>query len=444
MRRLRGVLALLPALAAALAPAAAAAEESAGSSAAGSCWSLHLQQTVVAQHHFSFQAPYSGANSLRPEAESKLSVTATLFLGARLWKGASLYFDPELSGGEGFSGVTGLAAFPNGEIYRVGQTKPTVVVARLYWQQAFGLGGDDESMADQPNQVSERLDARRLTFRLGRFSLTDFFDDNRYSHDPRGQFLSWALLGNGAWDYAADTRGYTWGLAGEYRQPGWALRAAGVLVPTEANGLALDTRIAQAHSWNLEAEHDHRLRGRPGALRLIVYRNLARMGNYREAIALDPSAPDVVATRRYGRDKNGVGLNLEQELADDAGAFLRLGWNDGRNETWAFTEIDRTATLGLSWSGRAWGRGGDRLAAALIVNGLSADHRDYLAHGGYGFIIGDGALRYGLETVVEAYYSLKLPRGVTLTADAQRVWSPAYNRDRGPVNVIGLRFHAEQ
>ena len=427
-----------------LSAAAAGAGEGGPAADGASWWSLHFQQTVVEQYHGAFRAAYSGENSLRPESESKLSVTATLFLGARLWKGASLYFDPELSGGEGFSGVRGVAAFPNGEIYRVDETRPTVTVARAYYEQAFGLGGESEAVADQPNQVSQRLDAQRLTFRLGRFSLTDFFDDNRYAHDPRGQFLSWALLGNGAWDYAADTRGYTWGLAAEYRRLGWALRAAAVLVPKEANGLALDTRIAQAHALNLEAEHGHRLRDRPGALRLIVYRNVARMGSYREALALDPSAPDVVATRRDGRDKNGVGLNLEQELADDAGVFLRLGWNDGRNETWAFTEIDRTATLGLAWSGRAWGRASDRVAAAFIANGLSSDHRDYLGHGGYGFIVGDGALRYRSEQVLEAYYSVSLPHGISLTADVQRVWNPAYNRDRGPVNVTGLRFHLEQ
>jgi high affinity Mn2+ porin len=440
-RTAAGALALGLALSSA---AAADAGEDGSAADSDSWWSLHFQQTVVEQHHGAFPAAYSGQNSLLSQPESKLSVTATLFLGARLWTGASLYFDPELSGGEGFSGVTGVAAFPNGEIYRVGETKPTVTVARLYYQQAFSLGGGSEAIADEANQVSERLDAQRLTLRAGRFSLTDFFDDNHYAHDPRGQFLSWALLGNGAWDYAADTRGYTWGLAADYRRPGWALRAAAVLVPKEANGLELDTRVAQAHALNLEAERGHRLRDRPGALRLIVYRNVARMGSYREALALDPASPDVVATRRDGRDKNGVGLNLEQELADDAGVFLRLGGNDGRNETWAFTEIDRTATLGVSWGGRTWGRTGDRVAAAFIANGLSSDHRDYLGHGGYGFIIGDGALRYGSEQVLEFYYSVSLPRGMTLTGDVQRVWNPAYNRDRGPVNVLGLRFHLEQ
>ena len=404
-------------------------------------WSLHSQVTVVSQHHGSFPAPYSGLNSLEATPETKDSVTATIFAGARLWRGAELYFNPELSAGEGFSGVTGLAGFPNGEIYRVGVTKPTVVVARAYLQQTFGLGGEREAIEDEPNRLAGKIPLHRLVLRFGKFGLTDFFDDNRFSHDSREQFLNWALLGNGAWDYAADTRGYTWGLVGEYLERGWAVRGAAVLVPTEANGMHLDTRIADAHSFNLEGERRYRLDGRPGAVRLILYRNVARMGNYREAIEASPVAPDVASTRRYGRDKNGVGLNLEQEVADGAGVFLRLGWNDGRNETWAFTEIDRTATLGTSWSGRAWGRGKDRVAAALIVNGLSPDHRNYLAAGGYGFIIGDGRLRYGPETILETYYDLALPRGLSVTGDYQHVAHPAYNRDRGPVDVVGLRVH---
>jgi len=432
----------LAAVVALLLPSSAGAE-AASDQATQDWWTLHFQQTVVAQHHGRFHALYTGENSLLPEAESKLSITATLLLGARLWRGATAYVDPELSGGEGFSGVTGVAAFPNGEIYRVGVTRPTVVLARGYLQQSFGLGGEEEAVPDGANQVAESLAAERLTFRLGKFSLTDFFDDNRFAHDPRTQFLSWALLGNGAWDYAADTRGYTWGVTGEYRRLPWTLRAALVLVPTEPNGMHLDTRLGKARSWNVEAVHAYQAFGRPGTARLIGYRNIARMGSYREAVELSPVDPTLEPTRQDGRDKNGIGLNLEQEVADDAGVFLRLGWNDGRHETWAFTEIDRTATIGVSWGGRVWGRPEDRAAAALIVNGLSADHRDYLARGGLGFIIGDGALRYGTERVLEAYYAARLPRGFTLTGDFQRIANPAYNRDRGPVSVVGLRLHLE-
>jgi high affinity Mn2+ porin len=422
-------------------PTPLAAQEAEAGPSGPAWWSLHFQQTVVSQHHGSFPAAYSGRNSLRPGPETSTSITATLFAGARLWRGAGLYFNPELSGGDGLSNVSGVAGFPNGETYRVGQSRPTVVVGRIFVEQVFGFGEATEAVSDEANQLPGRRARRRLTFRLGKFSLTDFFDDNRYSHDPRGQFLNWALMGNGAWDYAADTRGYTWGVTGEFQAQDWAVRAAAVMVPVEANGLQLDTRIADAHALNVEVERGYRLAGRPGVARVMLYRNLARMGSYREAIVARPVAPDLVPTRRYGRDKNGLGLNLEQELGAAVGVFLRAGWNDGRNETWAFTEIDRALTLGASAKGTAWHRAGDRLAGALILSGLSGDHRGFLAAGGYGFIIGDGALRYGCERILEAYYSLALPRGLSVTGDVQRIVNPAYNRDRGPVNVAGVRVH---
>jgi high affinity Mn2+ porin len=378
-----------------------------------------------------------------PTSESKTSVTATIWAGVRLWKGAEFYTSPELSGGDGLSRTSGIAGFPNGEVYRIGNAAPIVVAARLYLQQTFGFGEEAEPVADAPDQLPGRYPVRRLVLKFGKFSLTDSFDDNRFSHDPRGQFLNWALMDNGAWDYAADTRGYTWGVHAEYQERGWALRAAAVLVPVEANQLKLDTRIHEAHAWNLEGERRYRLFGHPGAARLFLYRNLARMGNYREALALSPTAPDITQTRKYGRDKNGAGIGLEQEVAAEGGLFLRLGWSDGRNETWAFTEIDRTASLGALWSGKAWGRKKDSVGGALVINGLSRDHRDYLAAGGYGFIIGDGALRYGPEMIVEAFYNLQLPHGLSLAGDYQHVVNPAYNQDRGPVDVVGFRAHLE-
>jgi high affinity Mn2+ porin len=406
-------------------------------------WNFHFQQTVVTEHHGSFPAAYSGQNSLRPERESKTSVTATMWAGVRLWRGAELYTSPELSGGDGLSGTSGIAGFPNGEVYRIGNPSPVVVVARLYLQQTFGFGEETEPVADAPDQLPGRYRVRRLALKLGKFSLTDSFDDNRFSHDPRRQFLNWALMDNGAWDYAADTRGYTWGVQVEYNERDWAGRVAAVLVPVEANQLKLDTRIHDAHAWNVEGERRYRLFERPGAARLFLYRNVARMGNYRDALAESPTAPDITQTRRYGRDKNGAGIGLEQEVAEEAGLFTRLGWSDGRNETWAFTEIDRTASLGVLWSGKKWGRRKDSVGGAMVINRLSRDHRDYLAAGGYGFIIGDGALRYGSEVIFEAFYNLQLPRGLTVAGDYQHVVNPAYNRDRGPVDIIGVRAHLE-
>jgi high affinity Mn2+ porin len=406
-------------------------------------WNFHFQQTIVIQHHGSFSAAYSGQNSLIPTPESKTSVTATIWAGAKLWKGAELYTSPELSGGDGLSHTSGIAGFPNGEVYRIGNPAPVVVMARLYLQQTFGFGEETEPVADAPDQLPGRYPVRRLVVKFGKFSLADSFDDNRFSHDPRAQFLNWALMDNGAWDYAADTRGYTWGVHAEYQERGWALRAAAVLVPVVANQLQLDLRIHDAHAWNFEGERKYSLFGHPGTTRLFLYRNLARMGNYREALALSPTSPDITQTRRYGRDKNGAGIGVEQEVAEDAGLFMRVGWSDGKNETWAFTEIDRTASLGALWGGKAWGRKKDSVGGALVVNGLSQDHRDYLAAGGYGFIIGDGALRYGSEMILEAFYNLQLPHGLSLSGDYQHVVNPAYNQDRGPVDVVGFRAHLE-
>jgi len=406
-------------------------------------WSIHFQQTVVTQWHPPFAAPYSGTNSLVSRSEVKTSLTSTLFLGVRLGRGSELYVDPEMSGGQGFSNTTGIAGFPNGEIYRVANPTPKVYLARLYLKQTFGLGGPDEACGGGPNQVAGTIPARRLTFVVGRFSLTDFLNDNAYSHDPRTQFLNWALVSAGAWDYAADTRGYTWGILTEYAGPLGAARLAAVLEPTKANGMELDTHITKAYSLNLEVERRYALGTHQGAVRLLVFRNVARMGSYIEAIEDPVYQTNVALTDRYSRTKYGFVIDGEQALSDAGGLFARLSWNDGHTETWAYTEIDRSLSFGGQFDGRGWGRRQDRCGAALVVNGLSKVHADYLADGGYGFIIGDGRLHYGPETIFESFYGLPVIRGIWIAADYQFVVNPAYNRDRGPVNVFGVRVHAE-
>jgi carbohydrate-selective porin OprB len=277
----------------------------------------------------------------------------------------------------------------------------------------------------------------------GKFSLNDLFDNNTYSHDPRTQYLNWALMDNGAWDYAADTRGYTWGLAVEYRYQAMSFRFASVLEPKEANQMAMDTNLLQAHGDNGEVEYRYQLRNHPGVIRVLGYMNHANMGSYADAIANPAdSGPDVTQSRAY-RTKYGFGLNLEQELSPSVGVFSRMGWNDGRTETWAFTEIDSTFSVGASFRGEPWGRKDDNLGLALILNGLSADHRAYLAAGGQGFIIGDGSLNYAPEQILEAYYSLKLWRSFAASGDVQWVKNPAYNADRGSTTILALRAHYE-
>jgi high affinity Mn2+ porin len=407
-------------------------------------WSVHGQGTVISMAHDVFHAPYSGQNSLPRDEGWKTSVTGTLFLAARMpWEGGSAYFDPEVAGGEGFGGVKGIAGFPNGEIPRVGSPEPQPYVARLYYLQDFGFGDEKEWMDSEQHQLAGDRNVSRLTVALGKMAATDFFDNNSYSHDPRTQFMNWALMSNGAWDYPADTRGYTIGGVVELNAPNWTLRYGGFAMPKEANGSTLDSHIPKALGNVVEFEQRWNWRKRPGVLRALAFVNTAHMGNYREAIDNPgPSGPDVTSTRTYST-KYGFGLNFEQALTDDLGMFARLGWNDGHTESWAFTEIDQTASVGMSLKGTAWKRAEDVVGLAVVVNGISNDHRDYLAAGGYGFLIGDGKLHYGPETIAESYYLFKLAKYAFVTGDIQFIANPAYNRDRGPVFVGGLRVHIE-
>ena len=259
------------------------------------------------------------------------------------------------------------------------------------------------------------------------------------------QFMNWALMDNGAWDYPADTRGYMPGVVAEYIRKSWALRYGAVMVPTSVNGAKYDFKITQALSHNLEFEKSYKLCAREGTARILAYYNHAHMGDYKQSVrdALNAGTiPDFKATRAY-RAKYGFGVNLEQKIFDDLGAFSRTGWNDGRTETWMFTEIDRTISLGLSLSGKRWKRDGDQIGLAGVVNGISGAHKSYLEHGGRGYIIGDGRLNYATEKIIESYYKVAMNKNLFLTLDYQFIHAPAYNKDRGPVNIGGVRFHVE-
>lgn len=327
-------------------------------------------------------------------------MTATLYIGRKLWQGSEIYVDPEMSGGNGFSSTKGVAGFPNGEVYRVDDMKPKVFLARSFLRQHFSLGESErESVPPDQNQLAGVLPVSRLTVSVGKFSLTDIFDDNAYSHDPRTQFMNWSLWAAGAWDYAADTRGYTWGLAAELRQSRWKLSLAAVLVPSTANGPEFDTHLSKAYSFNLEFVTRYHITEREGRLHLIGFWNHAHMGNYRVAIdqaIATGQQPDITLSRTYS-SKFGLALGLEQPFSETVGMFCRFSWNDGVNETWAFTEIDRSIHLGLSIRGDAWKRAGDNVGVAWAANALSQGHREYLALGGYGFIIGDAISRIVLN-----------------------------------------------
>ena len=400
-------------------------------------WNLFYQATSVGQYHGSFHAPYSGAFSLQNYPERDVSLTTTLFFGLRLEKNTTLYFDPEIAGGRGFSGVNGVANSPNGELPRVASATPKPYLARLYISHDFGFGSEKESFESEENQLAGRRPMNRYTIAAGRFTLTDFFDGNRYSHDPRTQFLGWGVMFNGAWDYPADVRGYTWGWVHELHLRNASFRYASAAMPRVANGLRFDRRLFSNRGDVFEGEY----RYSGGAIRLLHYLNHANAGNY--AGAIRQAEPVVTGTRRNGTLKYGFGLNIEQELTKDAGLFARLGWNDGKTESFAFTAIDRLATAGISLTGRRWRRPFDTVATEFTASGISGVHALYLARGGYDFLIGDGRLRYGPEYISETYYSARLFPGFFAGFDLQHVSNPAYNRERGPVWISSIRFHVE-
>jgi high affinity Mn2+ porin len=406
-------------------------------------WSVHFQATSIGDAHDSFAALYSGPASLDPHSEVKGSITSTFFLGLNVRKGLEIYVDPEISGGAGFSHVNGLAGFPNGEITRVTSPTPKAYIARAFVRQTWALGDAVEHLEGDANQLAGNQPVSRLTLTFGKMSVTDIFDTNAYSHDPRGQFMNWALMDNGAFDYPADTRGYTWGAALDLNQRRWAVRVGSFLVSTYANGLPLDRHFRTNNGEVGEVELHPKLLGQHGKVKFLGYVNQANMGTYRLALQEMPVDPDVTLTRRSGTVKYGFGLNAEQPLTPNLGAFLRWGWNDGKTESWEFTEIDRTGQAGLQWMGKRWRRPKDAAGVAGVINGLSQDHRQYLAAGGHGFIIGDGHLDYASERLLEAYYAWKAVKFTTLTLNYQFAANPAYNRDRGPVSILSMRIHFE-
>ncbi len=404
-------------------------------------WTLHYQATVIPQAHADFSADYTGEKSMLTKESPKVSLTTTLFIGRRLWKNASLIFNPELSGGSGLSKAQGIAGFPNGETFRIGSSTPKLYLARLYLEQRFALSPTLEQDDDNMNQVQKATPVKYLSVRAGKFSLSDFFDANNYSHDPRTQFLNWSLMSAGAWDYPANTRGYTIGGIVEYHSPLFAVRGGITQVPKEANGPDLDAHIGKAFGTIAEVEKTFPFSKEENlVVRVAGFYNQAHMGNYTDALYTLP-VPDVTSTRKYGRTKSGFYLNTEYNRAH-GGFFLRASSNDGKNETWAFTEIDQSYSIGASFDGSRWHRDHDQWGVAVVNNGISNPHRLYLEKGGYGFIVGDGRLNYGTESILELYYSFALDRlHVSVSPDYQFVLHPAYNKDRGPVNVFGVRFH---
>ena len=424
---------------------AQAPSEAPPDAAAPERFSIHGQFTNVTQYHPSFTSPYQGTNSLDGGGRAKETVDLTLFLGARLWQGAAFFVNPEVDQGSGLSDTLGVAGFPSGEAYKVGATVPYVRVQRAFFRQDFSLGGATQTIEPDANQLGGTGSSDNVIFRVGKFPVTDIFDTNTYAHDPRSDFLNWAIVDAGAFDYAADAWGYTYGTSIEWTQSWWTVRFGAFDLSKAPNGTVLEKTFAQyALITELEARHD--LYGRPGKFKILVFDNRGRMANYRDAVwaAQGTGNPPAAANVRQFRSRPGLGVNVEQEIIVDLGAFARGSINDGRKEAFEFTEINRSISGGLSLKGTSWNRPGDTFALAGVVNDLSKPAREYFAAGGLGILIGDGQLpRYGLEQIVESYYSLRVVEHMALGLDYQYVINPAYNRDRGPVSVFGLRLHAE-
>jgi high affinity Mn2+ porin len=410
------------------------------------------QINIIEQGHGGFPALYSGPHSLHATAEHAASRIFTLYTAVRLSQSADVVFDVEEASGNGISNAVGLAGFTNVDVVRVpGEGSPLSTapyVARAMFRYVVPLSSKREEVEAGPMGTLTSLSPRRVEFRIGKFALPDFLDVNAVGSDSHLQFMNWTVVNNGAWDFAADTRGYTYGALLELDNPGWSLRFVEALMPKVANGIDLQWNLSQSHAHNLELElRPQLLANRRTRIRVLGYRNIADMGNYAQAIAdfragLTP-APDIIATRQPGRSKDGVGLNAEQELTAWLRAFVRLGWNDGHNESFAYTEVDRTVSFGGDLAGEIWHRKHDKIGAAFVSNGISPQHAQYLALGGLGFILGDGALTYGRENIFESYYTAHIWRGVFAALDLQHINNPGYNQVRGPLWVEAGRVHVD-
>ena len=415
---------------------------------ATSPWWVSGQINVIGQGHTAFPAEYSGEHSFRSTSEFDVSNVLTLYTAYEFNNSFEGILDVESAGGHGLSAALGLAGFVNLDVVRSPDLGQTPYLARLMLHKVFRLGKGDVESERGPLSIFTEMPAKRLEIRVGKFSMVDFFDLNAVGSDSHLQFLNWTVDNNGAYDYAANTRGYTWGAIATYLSPRWAVRYAFGMMPKVANGSNLDANLFRANGQNLEVEYrGGLLPHRDGFVRLLSYLNTANMGNYQDSIdqykAGEVSTPDITATRRQGRHKYGFGLNVEQIVAKPVRVFTRLGWNDGHNESFAYTEVDRTAGFGFDVWGGLWKRQLDKVGVAYVINGLSATHREYLALGGLGFVLGDGALNYGREQIFETYYTLHVWRGLYFSPLLQYIWNPGYNRDRGPVLVPGLRMHIE-
>ena len=409
-------------------------------------WAIHAQATDVLQYHPSFRSPFEGRNSLPGEAELANTLNAAVLVGLRPWKGGQAWFDGEVNQGFAPGNTEGVAGYVNGEGAKVGHHSPYFRPQRWFFRQTFELGGGKDEVDPGPSEFGGETTRNRLVITFGKFSLTDVMDDNQYAHDPQNDFLNWAIIDNGSWDYAADAWGFSRGVTAELYWQDWTARGALMELSNIPNNANLTPAF---HQFQLDGELEYQQKwlGREGKIKLLGFASRGQMGRFDDALALAAlthSTPDTALVRHY-RTRYGLSLNVEQPVSDNGGLFLRAGWADGRYETYEYADIDATVAGGGSVSGARWGRKDDTAALALVVNSISNAHQQFLAAGGLGILVGDGRLPHpGAEAIVETYYSLAVLKWARLTFDYQLIANPAYNRDRGPVSVLGLRLHVQE
>ena len=420
----------------------------------GTWWWVSGQANIIFQGDPGFHSPYEGTNSFRGASEYKTSMVGTLYLGARLYHSAhtntEFFYHEETAAGRGLSQAVGLAGFTNLDVVRNPNLGPTPYTARAEIHETVGFGTGQDDITDQrgPYSLATSVPARRLEFRVGKLSTVDNFDVNGVGSDSHLQFSDWAVDNNAAYDYAADTRGYTYGALAEYHDKSWSVRYGLMLMPTVANGISLDWSAKRARGEQAEEEFRHSLvKDRKGTTRLLEYWNHAHMGVYREAVeayldGADPT-PKITLHEHFGAVKYGFGLNSEQEITDHLRVFGRFGWNEGQHESFAYTETDQTFLLGGDYKGDQWGRSEDKLGLAFVTNAIKRDHQNYLALGGLGFILGDGRLNYAREDILEGYYDAHAWRGLYFALQQFYIAHPGYNQDRGPLYVGGARAHID-
>lgn len=416
------------------------------------------QANVILQGRLPFHSPYEGPNSFRNSAEYKTSLLGTLYTAVRPTRSiryaTDFILNVESAGGRGLSEALGLAGFTNLDVVRNPNLGPAPYLARYEVHQVFGLTGKTAAQVPDPFALATSVPVRRVEFRLGKYSLPDFFDVNPVGSDSHLQFLNWTVDDNGTWDYGADTRGYTVGGMAEYDDRLWSLRFGICAMPVEANDIDLDWAFSRAHSNNTEFElRKGFLPGRDGASRILFYDNRAHMGNYRTTVQdflngsdtarYGVTRPTITLHQTFSALKYGVGYNVWQAVTDYLRLFARFGWDDGATESFAYTEVDQTVEGGGDYRGTRWRRPDDKIGLVVVSNAIKKDHQNYLAHGGLGFLLGDGALSYGRETIVESYYNWHAWRGLYYAVDVQHINNPGYNSARGPVWVGSLRGHVD-